>query len=199
MEVEFTALCGGEILPVNQTPAEVDGRSVDRYLPGGADAAVLRPLLAEAEMLMHSLLNAGRTEAPAGPLPNGLWVSGGGPLPARGNCNLDGVLADDLLVCGLARNAGIAAAPVGQPVPRQGRVLCFLDVLADAVRGGDPVAHARGLGQVNDVVGQALAQGRHGGLGSVCVSDGETRSWCAGAGRLKHWWRRRRHYRAFLD
>lgn len=177
---------------------EVDGRSVEPFLPWGPDAAGLRSLLTEAEMLMHALLTRETAGAPAGQLPNSLWLSGGGRLPARGNCGIDALMADDLVARGLARNAGITMTSAGQPLPPQGRVLCFLDVLAASLRTGNPAAYVHGLGKLNDVVSEALAQARSGSLGSLCVSDGDTRSWCARAATLKRWWRRRREYRTFL-
>jgi hypothetical protein len=178
---------------------QVDGSSVEPSLPSSSDARVLRRLMAEAEMLMHESLSADRVDTPGGQAPNSLWVSGGGALPGSGKCRLTGVVADDLLVRGLARNAGIEVASPAQPVTRHGRILWYRDVLAEARRSGDAATYAIGLRQLAVEVAAALTRAGKDELNALCLSDGVSRRWCASARQLKRWWRRRKEFPSFFE
>ena len=79
----------------------VVGRSVDPFLPYGEDRRYWRGLLNEVQMLCHVLeFNRGR-EARGRPTLSGLWLSGGGSLPPRGQGPVARLVGDDVLPRGL--------------------------------------------------------------------------------------------------
>jgi hypothetical protein len=72
----------------------------------------LRQLLNEAQMVLFAHpLNQRREDAGRPPI-NGLWLWGGGCLPARRESDLDGVWSINPLAKGLARAAGVPTHPV---------------------------------------------------------------------------------------
>lgn len=94
------------------------GRSIDRFLPDSPTLQGLRQLLNEAQMVLHAHpLNQQREEAGRPPV-NGLWLWGGGRLPARresdsdSESDFDGVWSINPLAKGLARAAGVPTHPV---------------------------------------------------------------------------------------
>lgn len=72
------------------SPDRVVGRNVDPWLPGAGTPRLLRRLLHEAQMLLHTLpLNAGREERGALPV-NAVWLSGCGVAqPVQGEARVD--------------------------------------------------------------------------------------------------------------
>lgn len=177
---------------------EVRGRSVDSFLPSGADAPALRRLVTEAEMLLHEFFTAGAIATAGDQMANSLWLSGGGVLPLPGECRLSGVASDDPLVRGLARNARLNVASPLQPVTPYGRVLWFRDAVSDALSAEDASSYTAALGQIAEQCAAALASAQQGGLASVCLGDGVSRSCCASARQLRRWWRRRKQYQCFF-
>ncbi|MFZ1828851.1 MAG: hypothetical protein WAW42_08815 [Candidatus Competibacteraceae bacterium] len=88
------------------------GRDIHPLLPYGPNVRRWHPLLTEAQMLFHSHpVNRARDERNQ-PLINGLWLWGGGVLPASAQAPAADFYADDLLTRGLARLAGVAIRPV---------------------------------------------------------------------------------------
>jgi hypothetical protein len=93
-------------------PSRARGASVEPNLPAGADAWRFRALMNEAQMLLHEHPVNAEREARGEPPVNSLWFWGGGALARTDPPALRGVLADDPLARGLARAAGVAAAPL---------------------------------------------------------------------------------------
>ena len=92
---------------VTTEPAVVAGRAVLDYMPSGADAAALKQLMNESQMLFHTqAVNRAREDADR-PLINSLWLWGGGALPvtipAHRPCRVTG---DQPLLRGLAAWSG---------------------------------------------------------------------------------------------
>ena len=91
--------------------AQAHGRPALRVLPRGADAAWLRRISSEAQMLLHAAPANAAREARHLPTINSLWLWGGGtrPRPAVASTPQDmDVFSGDAGVRGLARAAGCA-------------------------------------------------------------------------------------------
>ncbi|MBZ4192742.1 MAG: hypothetical protein LAE24_00320 [Candidatus Contendobacter sp.] len=88
------------------------GRDISRLLPHGPNRRRWHPLLTEAQMLFHGHpVNRAREERHQ-PLINGLWLWGGGMAPTDAKSPAAGLYGNDPLLCGLARLANVAIAPV---------------------------------------------------------------------------------------
>lgn len=84
---------------------EVTGRNVDAYLPVGPRARFWHGVLNETQMLFHNHpVNAAREAAGRQPV-SGIWLSGGGRLPARGATRIARLAGGDLLAEALAGHA----------------------------------------------------------------------------------------------
>ncbi|MFO1350145.1 MAG: hypothetical protein U1F68_05470 [Gammaproteobacteria bacterium] len=92
--------------------ADAIGKSIDPLLPMGLDRRRWHGFLTEIQMLLHaSPVNHAR-EAQDRPAINGVWLWGGGALPATAQAPAAGIYADEPLCRGLARLAGTAIHPV---------------------------------------------------------------------------------------
>jgi len=101
-------------------PAAALGRLEERHLPSGEDRGEWRRRLTEAQMLLHDHPVNEAREARGEPPINGVWIWGGGRLPATPIASpYDRVASDDALATGLARAAGVPA----QPLPDQAEPL----------------------------------------------------------------------------
>jgi hypothetical protein len=88
------------------------GASIQDLLPQGADRARWRRLLTEIQIAWHHhAVNAAREERGARAV-NGLWLHGGGRLPALPPCGFGQVACDEPAVRGLARAAGVPPGSV---------------------------------------------------------------------------------------
>lgn len=76
----------------------VVGRSVDAFLPVGPDQRRWRRILNETQMLFHGLTANEARESHGLPGISGLWFSGAGRLPARGQTRIGSIDGDDALV-----------------------------------------------------------------------------------------------------
>ncbi len=87
------------------------GRDVNRLLPEGEECLRWHRVFNEVQMLLHAHpVNAAREDRGAAVV-NSLWFWGGGTLPAPSS-TFDAMQSDDPLAMGLARLAGIIAAPL---------------------------------------------------------------------------------------
>ena len=176
----------------------VDGRSIDPFLPSGADAPVLRRVVTEAEMLLHDFLAAGGIDTGPDRGANSLWLSGGGVLPRRGHCHLEVVAGTDPLVRGLALSGGLDVASLPAPAAHRGGALWVANGLEDARLSGDGAEYAVALRQLAGECAAAADRIRRGDLKDLCVGDGVSRRCCAGARELRRWWRGGREFVHFL-
>lgn len=119
----------------------VTGRTLEPFLPQGDEAREWRRLINEAQVLLHNHpLNAAR-EAAGQPTANSLWPWGAGILPDAAQAPAPHVHADQPLALGLAKLAGVPAAPLPQKTEDAVlHSLTLLDTLAEAAQGLD--AHA---------------------------------------------------------
>lgn len=87
---------------------EVVGRNVDLFLPQGGDAPAWRQRLNEVQMLFHGVPANAQREASGRLAVNGLWLHGGGTLPAADGRRLQLKGEPRCLLQGLAKLGGAA-------------------------------------------------------------------------------------------
>lgn len=100
---------------LDSAPLEaVIGRNIDLFLPGGRQGAQWRAMLNEIQMVLHSCCTAPFADGPENDIGvNGLWLWGGGALPAPPKRpTFAHVASADPLLRGLALWGG---ASVGEP------------------------------------------------------------------------------------
>jgi len=91
---------------------EANGRNIHPILPQGPDQSAWHSRLTEFQILLHtSSVNAEREARGALPA-NSVWFWGGGQLPRVPSGGWEAVYAQDPLVLGLARLAGVPAKPL---------------------------------------------------------------------------------------
>ncbi len=177
------------------SPAAVAGRTLEPFLPQGEDARDWRRLINEAQVLLHNHpLNAAR-EAAGRPTANSLWPWGAGPLPAAALAPAPQVCADHPLALGLAKLAGIPAAPL--PARYDAAVsqgLTFLETLAAPALGLDATAWRAGLAELEArwfaPALAALKARRSHGLRLTALGDEAVVDVVLDAGDLWQFWRR---------
>lgn len=114
---------------------------IDPALPGGADGAAWRRLLAEAQTVLHTHPVNRRRDDAGRPTVNSLWPWGHGALPAKVQSAFDAVWSDDPVITGLCLHAGVACHAVPQRMPSSaGRMLAIIDSLAVPARTFDALA-----------------------------------------------------------
>lgn len=180
---------------VTHSPAAVAGRTLEPFLPRGEDARDWRRLINEAQVLLHNHpVNAAR-EAAGRATANSLWPWGAGILPDAAKAPAPHVHADQPLALGLAKLAGVPAAPLPQKaedaVP-QG--LTFLDALAEAAQGLEAAAWRSGLEELEArwfaPSLAALKARRIHGLRLTALGDDAVVDLTLDAGDLWQFWRR---------
>ena len=171
------------------------GRTLEPFLPQGEDAGAWRRLINETQVILHNHpVNAAR-EAAGWPTANSLWPWGAGPLPALAAAPAPQLHADQPLALGLARLAGMAAAPLPRgfdaAVPRG---LTFLDTLSEAAQRLDALAWREGLAQLEArwfaPLLAALKARRVPGLRLSALGDEATVDVTIAPGNLWKLWRR---------
>jgi hypothetical protein len=90
---------------------DVVGRPIGQFLPEGEDARRWQRLVSEAQILLHDHPANRAREAAGGRSINSLWLWGGGHLPTRLSAPARSVQAQEPFARGLARAAGLEAAP----------------------------------------------------------------------------------------
>ncbi len=173
----------------------VTGRTLEPFLPQGDEAREWRRLINEAQVLLHNHpLNTAR-EAAGRATANSLWLWGAGPLPAAATAPAPHVHADHPLALGLARRAGIAAAPL--PARFENAVpqgLTFLETLSEAAQSLDAAAWRRGLEDLETrwlaPMLAALKARRVHGLRLTALGDDAVVDITLDAGDLWQFWRR---------
>lgn len=175
------------------TPTFVaDRRYIDPYLPQGADARRWLSLLTELQMLLHaSAVNIER-ESRGEAVINGLWIWGGGRLPQKVQTESEKVYTDESLLKGLARAAGVEAAPAVAADPAHATGLVWLDEADRAIGAADLDAWRRALEVLErDWLAPQVQRLRHGALDELIIETERLRLTVSGAG-LRRFWRRPR-------
>lgn len=180
-----------------RSPLELAGEDVNANLPAGPDAARWHATLNEVQMLLHEHPANEAREVPL----NSLWFWGAGRLPDKAEGPWQSVTADDPVVLGLAKLAGMRhrALPASAEewlgrLPESGRQLLVLDALAAAAALCDGEAHAARLGALEaDWFAPLLAALKSGRIGMVTVHLPDAGvSIETARGDLRRFWRRPR-------
>jgi hypothetical protein len=172
------------------------GRAVEPTLPGGAQGAEWRRLLAEAQPLLHAhRVNRERIKAGRGTV-NHLWPWGGGRLPQNALRPFDRIWTDDPVLKGLGMLAGIEVAPPPARYTRSaGRTLVRLDQLAGASASLDALAWREALAALEaDWIAPAVAAATRGAVPPrlTFIATGADRAFRVDAARADLWrfWRK---------
>ena len=139
-----------EMSATTRTITDASRRSVDPFLPEGADAGKLRAILNEAQMLLHQL--SGDINGPD--RFNTLWVWGIGRLPEKVVSNFDCVTGEHPLLSGLARSAGVR---IEVSRCRDAKTTLMVDSrLLEAVQLGDMEGWLEALESIDSTIAQLL-------------------------------------------
>jgi hypothetical protein len=98
-------------LPDFDVPEQALGEDLYGHLPSGPEGRRWRVLLNEVQVLLHQHPLNEQRRARGLPPVNSVWFWGGGALPAHLATSLAGVIGEDLLLCALAKRAGIPVQP----------------------------------------------------------------------------------------
>ena len=176
------------------------GARVSGALPRGPDAARWHRWMNEVQMALHECpVNVERERRGAAPV-NSVWVWGAGSLPPAGDAPAPyaRVWADDALLRGLARHAGVESGPnpagAGEWLggdPRPGAHLTVFDDLYPAVRRADIDAWRAGLARLSRSWAQPLLDALDSGaVARVSIDDERGNRFTATRRGRFRWWRR---------
>lgn len=196
----------GEIALDASAPVELAGQEADANLPRGADAARWHALMNEVQMALHDHPVNRQREERGEPAVNSVWFWGAGRLPAAARGPWHSVTADEPVVSGLSRLAGLRhralPATAGdwlERAPEDGRHLVVLDALRGALALGGADSHAERLAEMEAHWFAPLLEAlRRGRIGMITVRAPD-----AGAshetvrGDLRRFWRRTRPLSAY--
>ncbi|MCG6862527.1 MAG: phosphoglycerate mutase [Chromatiaceae bacterium] len=177
--------------------ADQIGRRIDRTYLRGEDAARWMGWLNEVQMLFHHADPNRRRETAGRPMVSGIWIWGGGSLPAAmPHCRYRTVYAGDSLTRGLAMAARIAAYPLPDRLQAPdsgvwpGPMLVFWDALWPAVLDADAGVWVRELARLADLLGELMALLRGGKLGEIAIYPCDGTRLSATRRSLRRFWRR---------
>lgn len=180
----------------------VAGRSLFPFLPEGADRSRWRGLLNEIQMLLHHA-DVNQVRRGSGrPQINGVWLWGGGRLPAAADRGWRRVYADHPLAAGLARHAGVELQAVPaclDPAGIYGKCLMYRDDLLQPILDADAVVWRRNLERLEpllETLGEALRRSR---MEALLLYPCNGHSYRITRSGLRRFWRRRRSITALLD
>ncbi|HBH36599.1 MAG TPA: hypothetical protein DDW45_09805 [Gammaproteobacteria bacterium] len=139
--------------------AQVAGRTLDPFLPGGADAAWLRGLMNESQMLLHS------QDIPA---LNSLWIWGVGQLPEAVHCHFGELSGDNPLLLGLQANTVSGC--------RGEACLMVKDASLQAVQSGDQQQWLQAMEDLDATIEELLKALSNGKIRKIILQDGSGNS-----------------------
>jgi hypothetical protein len=179
--------------------AEVVGRDIRHFLPGGPEGQRWHGILNEIQMLLYThQVNQAREQRGALTV-NSVWPWGGGTLPASAASAYSHVWSNEPLTAGLARLAGIPAkaAPASADQwlkeAEPGNHLIVLDALRSAALSGDYPRWCEALNGLESgwfrLLLQALAAGPLGRLELLAFNGETVRSVRACRADLWKFWR----------
>lgn len=180
----------------------VAGRNLFPFLPEGGDRSRWHGLLNEIQMLLHHAdVNQAR-RAEGRPEINGLWLWGGGRLPAVADRGWQRVYADHPLAVGLARHAGVEMDALPEQLDEggiRGDCLMFRDDLLQSRLDADAAAWSRNLEQLEpllETLGDAIRRNR---IEALLLYPCNGHSYRITRSGLRRFWRRRKTIAALLD
>ena len=180
----------------------VTGRNLFPFLPEGADRSRWRGLLNEIQMLLyHADVNQARRAA-GRPEINGLWLWGGGRLPAAANSGRQRVYTDHPLAAGLARHAGVELQALPGHLDQAeitGDCLMYRDDLLQPLLVADAATWSRNLERLEsllETLGDALRRNR---IEALLLYPCNGHSYRITRSGLRRFWRRRKPIAALFD
>ena len=139
----------GTAVPDTVALSRVLGRPVNASLPGGGQSRYWHQLINELQMLLFDAPENHAREARGLPTVNSVWPWGGGALPESVHAPVTRMYADDPIVSGLGRLAGVPVEPLPDAaeavLQTRGPRLVWLDMLWEDVVRDDPEAWGGGL------------------------------------------------------
>lgn len=182
----------------------VAARGVEASLPTGSDGRRWRALLNEAQMLLHGHpVNSDRDARGLLPV-NGIWIWGGGYLPAIEERRLwQRVVSDDPFVRGLARLNGIEVSAMNGAysanLVEEGPVFVADERMSGHLARSDFAAWVDSLTDLErDWFVPLVRALKSAAIESLCVDTGETGCWSIKSADLRRFWRRGRDLTAWI-
>ena len=186
------------------TPHEILGEDIKHALPRGEDGSYWCSIMNECQMLLHDLpVNLERQSRGLLPV-NSLWFWGAGRLPEKAACHYDRLVADDILVEGLAMLAGCEYVPFDDRMGLQGHTgqhaLLVWDRLVSPRVKQDLFAW---LDEVQwfekNILLKIIGLLKSRQLEQVKLITTEGHSFELNRSRFRHWWKRGHGYDALLN
>lgn len=178
---------------------EVVGRDIHPHLPRGDEGKAWHGILNEMQILLHTArANEGR-EARGELAINSVWFWGSGRVPSVGPTAWARVWSNEPVALGLARLAGVPAAPVPpvfDDVPTTatgGAHLVVLETARAAAQYREPRNWLEAVQRLErDWIGPAYEAVRAGRLSEVVLCGESSRMFRLTRRTSRRWWRRRR-------
>lgn len=171
------------------------GRHIHPLLPSGENARHWIGLLNEAQMLFYGADVNREREAGGRPLISGVWLWGGGKLPAvKAPEGVGRVISDHPLAQGLAQQTGLPWEPLTvdwSGAGRVGDVVLFQDVLWRPACYADALAWRDALATLDLCCGGLDAGLTSGRLGEIRLYPCNEAVWTIGRHSRFRFWRRR--------
>lgn len=190
-------------IDVKTAPTDrVVGRYYDAFLPSGENGRRLAAILNEAQMLLFTHPVNERRRERGLPMVNGVWLWGGGrlPAPAPEAAVWERIEGDHPSLRGWARLHDRTVEPtVSLPIAAtgDGPWLIFVDGPRRALLGGNLSAWEGELAALErDVAAPLLDAVRRGVVSLEILTEGV--GWQLGRGELRRFWRRRRPFEQWI-
>jgi hypothetical protein len=170
------------------------GRSMAAYLPSGLDASDWMRFQNEAQMLFHASPVNRERERQGRPVVSGIWVWGGGELPAPPPEVPALIVGSHPLTVGLARWLGARHQTLKQWQPGEStqsrRTLVYWDPPWAALTARDLVEWSRALATLDAILNVAELRLREGSLSSIGIDAIPGGYYRLRRAHLRRFWRR---------
>ncbi len=184
--------------------AEVRGRAIGDYLPGGEDGKQWHRLMNEVQMVLHiSTVNQTRQNAGQSPV-SSLWFWGGGITPTipfnNTGSQWNQMWSNEPVSLGLAVLSDIPHEALPEnamawlnSTKSPGKQLIVLDALSRCWQDGEPSAWVQQVKTLNhEWIAPLLHALRRNELDELTLYTCNGHKFILSRARLKHWWRRKK-------
>jgi hypothetical protein len=173
---------------------EVQGRSIDAFLPQGRDAGRWHGILNEVQMLFHNAdVNSKREQRGLAPV-NSLWFYGGGRYIEPGACEYKAVGTDNSLARGLAIACGVTVGRLCQDFSEdlldEGRILMVNESLRRSALSGDSERWLEEMDCLERLFGRLEQKLKSGAVSAVNIYTCDGSRYQIDSRRLKPFWKR---------